>query len=82
MAEHIARTEQQLGAIIRRQRRSAGLSQSALGELVHLRQATISRLEKGEPAIQLKTLMEILAALQLELVVRPRSTSDQIINLF
>lgn len=82
MAEHIARTEQQLGAVVRRQRRSAGLSQSELGELVHLRQATISRLEAGEPAIQLKTLMEILAALQLELVVRPRSTSDQIINLF
>lgn len=40
---------------------------------IHLRQATVSRLEAGAPAIQLRTLMSALAALDLELVVRPRS---------
>ena len=33
----------------------------------------MSRLEAGEPAVQLRTLMSALSALGLELVVRPRS---------
>jgi HTH-type transcriptional regulator/antitoxin HipB len=73
MNDQIARTEKQLGAIIRRTRKQAGLTQGALGEQMHLRQGTISRLEAGEPAVQLHTLMEALSALNLELVVRPRS---------
>ncbi|SFL71969.1 helix-turn-helix domain-containing protein [Methylorubrum salsuginis] len=73
MCEHIARTEKQLGAILRRMRKQAGLTQGSLGSRIHLRQGTISRLEAGEPAVQIRTLMEALAALELELVVRPRS---------
>lgn len=73
MTEQIARTEKQLGAVIRRARKQARLSQGALGEQISLRQGTISRLEAGEPAVQLRTLMEALSALNLELVVRPRS---------
>ena len=84
MSEQIARTEKQLGAILRRARRQAGLTQGALGEQTHLRQGTVSRLEAGEPAVQLHTLMEALSALRLELVVRPRSHSraSDIENLF
>jgi HTH-type transcriptional regulator/antitoxin HipB len=73
MNEQIARTEKQLGAILRRARKQARLSQGALGEQIRLRQGTVSRLEAGEPAVQLRTLMEALSALNLELVVRPRS---------
>lgn len=73
MNEQIARTEKQLGAILRRTRKQAHLSQGALGEQIHMRQGTISRLEAGEPAVQLRTLMEALSALNLELVIRPRS---------
>ncbi|WP_342153406.1 helix-turn-helix transcriptional regulator [Methylorubrum sp. SB2] len=73
MCEHIARTEKQLGAILRRMRKQAGLTQGSLGNRIHLRQGTISRLEAGAPAVQIRTLMEALAALELELVVRPRS---------
>ena len=73
MKEHIARTEKQLGAILRRARKQAGLTQGALGEQIHLRQGTVSRLEAGEPAVQLHTMMEVLSALNLELVIRPRS---------
>ena len=73
MNEQIARTEKQLGAILRRARKKAGLTQGSLGALVHLRQGTVSRLEAGEPAIRLRTLMEALTALRLELIVRPRS---------
>jgi HTH-type transcriptional regulator/antitoxin HipB len=73
MTDQIARSEKQLGAILRRARKQAGLTQGALGEQVSLRQATISHLEAGEPAVQLRTVMEVLSALGLELVVRPRS---------
>lgn len=73
MTDQIARSEKQLGAILRRARKQAGLSQSSLGDHIHLRQGTVSRLESGEPAVQLRTLMAALSALDLELVVRPRS---------
>jgi HTH-type transcriptional regulator/antitoxin HipB len=73
MTQHIARTEKQLGAILRRARKQAGLTQSGLA---NLRQGTVSRLEAGAPAIQLHTLMEALAALNLELVIRPRSKAS------
>lgn len=76
MTQHIARTEKQIGAILRRARKQAGLTQSGLGKQIHLRQGTVSRLEAGEPAIQLRTLMEALAALNLELVVRTRSKAS------
>ncbi|MFC4623961.1 helix-turn-helix domain-containing protein [Daeguia caeni] len=76
MKEQIARTEKQLGAILRRARKAARLSQAALGEQIHMRQGTISRLEAGQPAVQLRTLMEALSALNLELVVRPRSQAS------
>jgi HTH-type transcriptional regulator/antitoxin HipB len=71
--DQIARNEKQLGAILRRARKQAGLTQSSLGGHIHLRQGTVSRLEAGEPAVQLRTLMAALSALGLELVVRPRS---------
>ncbi len=74
--EQIARDEKQLGAILRRARRQAGLSQSELRDRIHLRQGTISRLEGGAPAVQLRTLIAVLSALDLELVVRPRSVGS------
>ena len=84
MTDQIARNEKQLGAILRRARRQADLTQEALGKQIHLRQATVSRLEAGEPAVQLSTLMAALYALDLELVVRPRSkgSAAEIEDLF
>jgi HTH-type transcriptional regulator/antitoxin HipB len=73
MTDQIARNGKQLGAILRRARKQAGLTQDTLGDKMHLRQATLSRLEAGEPAVQLRTLMAVLSALDLELVVRARS---------
>ncbi|RWB97700.1 MULTISPECIES: helix-turn-helix domain-containing protein [unclassified Mesorhizobium] len=73
MTEQIARTEKQLGAIVRRVRKQASLTQGGLGDRIHLRQGTVSRLEAGEPAVQLRTLMAALSALDLEIVIRPRT---------
>jgi HTH-type transcriptional regulator/antitoxin HipB len=84
MNQQIARTEKQLGAILRRARKQAGMTQAGLGKNIHLRQGTVSRLEAGEPAIQLRTVMQALAALGLELVVRARSKASpaDIENIF
>ncbi|MER9527299.1 helix-turn-helix domain-containing protein [Mesorhizobium sp. M0292] len=84
MTDQIARNEKQLGAILRRARKNAGLTQGSLSNQIHLRQGTVSRLEAGEPAMQLRTLMAALSALDLELVVRTRSkgSSADIEDLF
>jgi HTH-type transcriptional regulator/antitoxin HipB len=71
--EQIVRTSKQLGAAIRRHRRSAGLSQTQLGAKTNLRQATISALERGEPGTELRTVIDVITALGIEIVVRDRS---------
>lgn len=67
-----ARTVKQIGAVIRRARRNAGLTQTELGKKIGMRQATISKLEKGEPATQLSTLLDALTALGLEIIIDKR----------
>jgi len=73
--EQIVRTSKQLGAAIRRHRRSVGLSQAQLGAKTNLRQATISALERGEPGTELRTVIDVMTALGIEIVVRDRSQS-------
>jgi HTH-type transcriptional regulator/antitoxin HipB len=80
----VTRTLKQLGATIRRYRRQKNLTQAGLGENMHARQATVSKLESGEPATELCTLMDALTALDLELVIRPRTktSAEDIESLF
>ena len=72
----IARNSKQLGAAIRRYRRQRDLTQTDLANRTRSRQATISKLEAGQPATELQTFMDALTALDLELVVRPRSKAS------
>jgi HTH-type transcriptional regulator/antitoxin HipB len=80
----IARTPKQVGATVRRHRRLKDMTQDALGKKMRARQATVSKLESGEPATQLRVLMDALTALDLELVIRPRTTApaDDIEEIF
>ncbi len=81
--DQIVRTTKQLGAAIRRYRRSTGLSQAELGAKTKLRQATISALEQGEPGTELRTLIDVMSALDLEIMVRDRSkATGKIEDLF
>ena len=79
-----ARTAKQLGSIIRRARRNAGLTQAGLGKQTGLRQATISKLEAGESATRLGTLLDALAALGLEMIIdrRGKKSKQDLENLF
>jgi HTH-type transcriptional regulator/antitoxin HipB len=72
----VARTAKQIGAIIRRARRNADMTQAELGQQIGLRQATISKLEAGEPATQLSTLLDVLAALDLEIAIDQRGKAS------
>jgi HTH-type transcriptional regulator/antitoxin HipB len=72
-----ARNPNQIGEIIRRERRARGLTQAQLGDLVGRRQATVSKLEKGDTGIQLDTLFDVLAALNLELRIVSRAAGSQ-----
>ncbi|MEO6012817.1 MAG: helix-turn-helix domain-containing protein [Devosia sp.] len=74
--DHIARSPKQLGAVLRRYRRQGNVTQTDIAAKTHLRQATISALENGEVGTQIKTLTDVLAALDLELLVRPRTRSQ------
>ena len=82
--DQIVRTPGQMGAALRQQRRGQSLTQNDVASRTQLRQATISALENGEAGTQLNTLTQVLAALDLELVLRPRSKASaaDIENMF
>lgn len=69
----LARDPKQLGSLIRRFRKKHAWSQTDLGKKVGLRQGTISHIENGNAAAKLESILAILAALDLELQIAPRS---------
>lgn len=72
----IARSPKQVGAILQNSRTQSGLTQAQLADLAGLRQATISTLEGGYAEVRLQTIFDVLAALDLEMAIRPRSKSS------
>ena len=72
---NLARTPKQIGNIIRSARKKKGLNQTQLGDLAGLRQETISMIESGNLATKLDTLLALLAALDMEFKIGPRSKS-------
>lgn len=80
----LARTPGQFGEALRRARLSRGWSQTQLAQQAGLRQATISQIENGHGATRIDTLCAVLAALDLELMVAPRTRSgpEDIEDLF
>lgn len=78
----VARNPKQIGNLIRRARKHRQWSQTQLGEKAGLRQETISLIEAGNPATRLDTLLALLAALDLELRIGPRSKGQAIEDIF
>jgi HTH-type transcriptional regulator / antitoxin HipB len=83
MADPIARTPKQAGEAVRRRRRLLGMNQKDLAGKTGHRQATLSGLEAGESGT-LRTFFDVLTALDMEVVVRPRTkaSTDKIEDLF
>jgi HTH-type transcriptional regulator/antitoxin HipB len=70
--DQLARSPKQIGAALRRRRRALKLTQTVLATRASVRQATVSSAEAGEP-MQIETLFNLLAGLDLEIVLRPRT---------
>lgn len=75
----LARTPKHIGNLIRRARKKLGLSQAELGDKAGFRQETISLIETGNPATKLETILAVLAALDLEFHIVPRSKGNDTI---
>ncbi|MHC8510210.1 MAG: helix-turn-helix domain-containing protein [Rhodospirillales bacterium] len=68
-----ARLPAHIGAAVRRARKAHGWSQTVLGEHAGLRQETVSLLESGNPAAKIETVLMVLAVLDLEFQIAPRT---------
>lgn len=69
----LARTPKQIGNLVRQTRRKDKFSQTELGNKAGFRQETISLIETGNPATKLETILAVLAALDLEFRIVPRT---------
>lgn len=80
---NLSRTPKQLGQVLRRARKDAGLSQKGLANRCGMWQETISKIESGSSGAKISTIMEICAALDLEIMVTERSkgSSDYLANM-
>ncbi|MEZ5987089.1 MAG: helix-turn-helix transcriptional regulator [Hyphomonas sp.] len=70
------------GELVRKARLAAGLSQAELAERMRVRQATVSKLESGEPATRMAVFFDALTALGLELVAAKRGGKADFGDLF
>jgi HTH-type transcriptional regulator/antitoxin HipB len=78
--DHVARTPQQLGQVLKACRKRRQLTQTTVGSRVGVRQAQISSIETHGAGITVDTLYKLLSALGLELVLRdmqPRSSKSE-----
>lgn len=72
------RTSEQIGEAIRRFRKAKGLTQKDVSKRTNLRTATISSLENGDAGTQLRTIVSVLAALDLEFSLHDRRKSEPV----
>jgi HTH-type transcriptional regulator / antitoxin HipB len=72
MKEFVIRTPRQLGPVLQGYRKSRRLTQASLGQAVGVPQGDISKLELDPSRTSLGRIFKLLAAMDLELVIRPR----------
>ena len=77
MKDYVVRTPQQLGPILQGYRKTRALTQAQVGQTIGLPQGEISKLELDPSSASLGRVFKLLAALDLELVVRPRGKNAQ-----
>ena len=65
-----------LGRVIRDSRKRLGLSQAALATRVGMHQPTISNIERGAKHTSSDAVLRLMAALQLQLVIREHGSED------
>lgn len=74
--KQFVRSAKTLGAAIRWQRELKKLTQKNAGRHFKIAQSTLSEIENGNPNARIGTIFRVLAALDLELVVRSKEIKD------
>lgn len=69
-------TPSDIGATIRQARKALGLRQDALAAAAGVGLRFLVELERGKPTVRLEPMLKVLAALGLELQVRPKTRQD------
>lgn len=70
--EQLVYSPKSLGNALQRQRKAKRLSQKKAGATFRLEQSTISNIENGGPGTRIETLFRVLAALDLEMIIRDK----------
>ena len=78
MNDYPVKTPQQLGAVLQGCRKTHQLTQAQVGARVGLPQKEISKLESNPANTSLARVFKLLAALDVELVVRPRNKNARL----
>jgi len=73
----LVRSPKQLGTALRRFRRERKLTQAQLASRAGLRQGTVSQVENGLETVKLTTVMQLVRALDLEVVLQPRTRGSR-----
>jgi HTH-type transcriptional regulator/antitoxin HipB len=71
--EYFIPTPKVLGTILQGIRKSKKVTQSEVGVLFGLEQTTVSSIENGAAGTRLDTLFRLLAALDLEMIIKPKN---------
>jgi HTH-type transcriptional regulator/antitoxin HipB len=77
MTDYPIKTPQQLGSVLQGYRKEQRLTQHAVGAKVGLAQNAVSQIEAEPGSAGLARIFKLLAALDLELVVRPRKATGR-----
>jgi HTH-type transcriptional regulator/antitoxin HipB len=75
--ELLVHSPETLGSALTRQRKAKKLSQTEAGAPFKIEQSTLSNIENGTPGTRLETLFRVLAALDLEMVIRTRAAPSK-----
>ncbi len=79
---NLIRSPGMAGDIVRKARLARNWTQKELASRMNVRQATVSKLEAGEPATQMAVFFDALTALELEVNASPRSAHANFEELF
>ena len=74
--DQIIYSPKSLGSALKRQRKIKKLSQTEAGDAFKLDQTTVSSIEQGALGTRLETLFRMLAALDLEMIIRPKKNTQ------
>lgn len=78
--ESVVTSPKMLGQQLKRFRKKKNLNQTEAGQPFCLEQSTISSIERGAGGTRLETLFRLLAALDIEMIIRDKSHSSPVLT--